>query len=235
MCRVFRWTKLAIRERGDASKARDYLPADKQYLVTHGVPCLRRATSLAYTDADEDAERLLNFGDASGGAADEWVETHAGRKATVDSAANPGEIDDIPDLDGDADHELANAMGNASISSTTGATTSETPDLDDIPDMEEEGLEEGEDEATAAPKTVASGGVIDARRVSLPYLHHTMSSLFCPNIPRSQIEVAKGNLLQVRTYDVMITYDKYYQTPRIWLIGYDEVHHSVPRRIGRRH
>lgn len=29
--------------------------------------------------------------------------------------------------------------------------------------------------------------------------------------------------MQVRTYDVMITYDKYYQTPRIWLIGYDEV------------
>lgn len=30
-------------------------------------------------------------------------------------------------------------------------------------------------------------------------------------------------MLQVRTYDVMITYDKYYQTPRIWLLGYDEV------------
>ena len=38
-----------------------------------------------------------------------------------------------------------------------------------------------------------------------------------------QVGIAKGNLLQVRTYDVMITYDKYYQTPRIWLIGYDEV------------
>jgi len=37
------------------------------------------------------------------------------------------------------------------------------------------------------------------------------------------VEPAKGNLLQVRTYDVMITYDKYYQTPRVWLIGYDEV------------
>ncbi|KAG8214225.1 autophagy-related protein 3 [Butyriboletus roseoflavus] len=164
-------------ECGDASKARDYLPTDKQYLVTRGVACLRRATSLAYTDADEDAERLLNFGDASGSAADEWVETHAGRKPTVDSAANPGEIDDIPDLDADGEQELATAIGNVSISSTTSATVSETPDLDDIPDMEEEGLEEGEDEATAAPKAVASGGVIDAR----------------------QIEVAKGNLLQNRT------------------------------------
>ncbi|KAG1715772.1 hypothetical protein ID866_1396 [Astraeus odoratus] len=189
-------------ERGDASKGRDYLPADKQYLVTRGVPCLRRAQSLAYTDADEDAERLLSFGDSSSGLADEWVETHAGRKSTVDSAANPGEIDDIPDLDGDHDHELANAMGNVSISSTAGATAGETPDLDDIPDMEEDDLEADDDEATAAPKAgvPSSGGVIDA----------------------SQVDPAKGNLLQVRTYDVMITYDKYYQTPRIWLIGYDE-------------
>lgn len=36
------------------------------------------------------------------------------------------------------------------------------------------------------------------------------------------MDPAKGNLLSVRTYDVLITYDKYYQTPRLWLIGYDE-------------
>ncbi|KAJ6594270.1 autophagocytosis associated protein [Mycena capillaripes] len=175
-------------EAGDSSKSKDYLPADKQYLVTRGVPCLRRATSLAYTDADEDAERLLSFGDSTG--ADEWVETHAGRKANLDSA-NPGNIDDIPDLDAAPEDSVTQGVGALSL-----GAAGETPDLDDIPDMEEEGLEEGEDEATAAPKA----GVIDA----------------------SQVEVANGNLLQVRTYDVMITYDKYYQTPRIWLIGYDE-------------
>jgi ubiquitin-like-conjugating enzyme ATG3 len=38
----------------------------------------------------------------------------------------------------------------------------------------------------------------------------------------STIEPAKDNLLLLRAYDVMITYDKYYQTPRVWLIGYDE-------------
>ncbi|KAF4567342.1 E2-like enzyme [Pleurotus pulmonarius] len=191
-------------EKGDPTKARDYLPADKQYLLTRGVPCLRRATSLAYTDADEDAERLLSFGDSSaaGGEADEWVETHAGRKPSHD-AANPGTIDDIPDLDGD-DHPAGGAgvggvtagMGNISLGS--GAAAAETPDLDDIPDMEEEGLEEGDEATAVAPK--AAPAIIDA----------------------SNIEVAGGNLLQVRTYDVMITYDKYYQTPRIWLIGYDE-------------
>jgi len=30
------------------------------------------------------------------------------------------------------------------------------------------------------------------------------------------------NILRTRTYDLSITYDKYYQTPRMWLFGYDE-------------
>jgi len=28
------------------------------------------------------------------------------------------------------------------------------------------------------------------------------------------------NLIKVRTYDLSITYDKYYQTPRVWMMGY---------------
>ncbi|CAL4090070.1 unnamed protein product, partial [Meganyctiphanes norvegica] len=31
-----------------------------------------------------------------------------------------------------------------------------------------------------------------------------------------------SDILQTRTYDLHITYDKYYQTPRLWLTGYDE-------------
>ena len=164
------------RVKGDASKTRDYLPTDKQYLLTRGVPCLRRATSLAYTDADEDAERLLNFGDSSatGDEADEWVETHAGRKATTDSAVNAGDIEDIPDLDGPGEADgIASAMGMMNIGpGSAGAgvdgavVVGEIPDMDEIPDMEEAGLEEAEDEATAAPpqKTTApaASDVIDA-------------------------------------------------------------------------
>lgn len=33
----------------------------------------------------------------------------------------------------------------------------------------------------------------------------------------------EDSILQTRTYDLYITYDKYYQTPRLWLFGYDEV------------
>jgi ubiquitin-like-conjugating enzyme ATG3 len=113
---------------------------------------------LAYTDADEDAERMLSFDDAAA-PADEWVETHAGRRANLDIGGNVGIIDDIPDLDGDAPNEtetVTNAMSKASISAPKGSAINETPDLDEIPDMEEEGLEEG-DEAAVAPVATTSG------------------------------------------------------------------------------
>ncbi|KAF8893542.1 autophagocytosis associated protein [Infundibulicybe gibba] len=126
-------------EKGDPTKARDYLPGDKQYLVTRGVPCLRRATSLAYTDADEDAERLVSFGES----------TAAG--STMDSAANPGEIDDIPDLDAQDPDSVAAGVGSMSLALLL--LRRRPPDLDDIPDMEEDDLEAGDD-ATAAPKVV---------------------------------------------------------------------------------
>jgi ubiquitin-like-conjugating enzyme ATG3 len=36
------------------------------------------------------------------------------------------------------------------------------------------------------------------------------------------------NLLKVRTYDLSITYDKYYQTPRVWMMGYTSADSSQP-------
>jgi len=203
--------------------------------MSRGVPCLRRATTLAYTDADEDAERLLAIGDLSstGNEADEWVETHTGRPPAHDSAVNAGMIDDIPDLDytGGVDHITA-GVGNTTLSGRPAETTDlgDIPDLDDIPDMEEdleEDLEEGDDEATAAPpkptREVTHAPYVVMNSFILRITAHALS---CHS--EFEIEVAKGNLLQVRTYDVMITYDKYYQTPRIWLLGYDEVNSDLP-------
>ncbi|KAG9038115.1 E2-like enzyme [Serendipita sp. 407] len=58
-------------QKGDA-KPREHLPVDKQYLLLQGAPCPKRATALVYTDAEEDAEQMLNLG---GGNAqeDEWT------------------------------------------------------------------------------------------------------------------------------------------------------------------
>ncbi|WVQ80953.1 hypothetical protein IAT38_003060 [Cryptococcus sp. DSM 104549] len=192
-------------EKGDASRTRDFLPADKQYLITRNVPCLRRATAINYTDADEDAEKLLSFMDEADEEVgpdgkkrnedDDWVATHIGRVQQSDDAA----MDEIPDIpDTPPTKPAAPPASEMAGLSLGGKTEEEIPDIDDIPDMDDEGegLEDYEDEA-AAPKIVHPS--------------------------EAEINSTAGkNLLQVRTYDCIISYDKHYQTPRFWLFGYDE-------------
>ncbi|XP_034945309.1 ubiquitin-like-conjugating enzyme ATG3 [Chelonus insularis] len=40
--------------------------------------------------------------------------------------------------------------------------------------------------------------------------------------PKETNHFPEGEIIHTRTYDLHITYDKYYQTPRLWLFGYDE-------------
>lgn len=47
------------------------------------------------------------------------------------------------------------------------------------------------------------------------------------NLTESAAE--EGEIIHTRTYDLHITYDKYYQTPRLWLTGYNEVHSLITR------
>jgi ubiquitin-like-conjugating enzyme ATG3 len=56
---------------GDPAKARPYMPKDKQYLVTRGVPSLQRARSIQDA-ADADASEMVGD-EGGGGAEDEWV------------------------------------------------------------------------------------------------------------------------------------------------------------------
>lgn len=43
----------------------------------------------------------------------------------------------------------------------------------------------------------------------------------------SQAQAVDNDIIQARTYDLRITYDKFYQTPRLWLTGYDESRKSL--------
>lgn len=105
-------------------------------------------------------------------------------------------MDEIPDIPDSPTAAPTREMAGLNVSSGGKLETDEIPDIDDIPDMDEEGLEDLDDDA--------------AVRIVHP----------------SEAEVnstAGKNLLQVRTYDCIISYDKHYQTPRFWLFGYDEV------------
>jgi len=41
----------------------------------------------------------------------------------------------------------------------------------------------------------------------------------------------EASVLRCRRYDISITYDVYYQTPRLWLTGYDENKQVLEREI----
>lgn len=136
---------------GIESKRKDYLPNDKQYLMTTKIPCLKRVSQVEYNAQDSEVVDETD-----------WVTTHVGH-------VGKKEISDLEQLD----------------------QVMEMPDFDDIPDLEED-----------------------------------LDDIHDPAILLN----TDDNILKTRTYDLSITYDKYYQTPRyisciiyrVFLFGYDE-------------
>ena len=49
------------------------------------------------------------------------------------------------------------------------------------------------------------------------------------NVPKADVpsssQASSEKTIATRTYDLHITYDKFYQVPRMWLVGYSEVCH----------
>lgn len=186
-------------EAGDPSKTRDYLPKDKQYLVTRNVPCHRRADGLA------SSVREMQMEDAEDG---EWTETQAvGGAGGGGGGAAGGDVEDI-----DEDEDGAGAAGgapggaapaaaamevDAAAPSAAGAGKDEEEDVPDLDDLEIED----------------DGGVLVVDPSALPA---------APPVAAGANAEKQTDFVRARTYTVSITYDKYYQTPRMWLFGYDE-------------
>ncbi|KWU41116.1 hypothetical protein RHOSPDRAFT_27839 [Rhodotorula sp. JG-1b] len=203
-------------EAGEPSKRRDFLPADKQYLVSRNVPCLRRVSQLDQqggSTQDEYAEMLMDLAEEAGegGDGEEWVATHT-NAAGPNAATSMPAIDDIPDADDSAVPSSSARRSDTDDLSSRLADTSlnpdDIPDLDDIPDMDDEG-------------EAGAGGLVEENDEAAVQAVPASSA-------RRGGSSRSDNLVQVRTYDCMITYDKYYQTPRMWLLGYDEQKRPLP-------
>ena len=171
-------------EAGDTK--RDFLPKDKQFLVTRRVPCLQRLAeyeAAAAAGAETAAEGTDGFTLYDG--------------ATGQSA---NEDDAIPSMDGD-DGDAADAMAKLSVGQATG--DDDDDDDDDVPDMDD--LDDEEDDVCAAAPAAGAGG----------------SGGTAPGGKNDHI-------LSTRTYDISICYDKFYQVPRVWLVGYEEDGSPLP-------
>ena len=114
-------------------------------------------------------------------------------EAGGDGAGDADDADDIPDIDaGVAAVSLSAAEETALEGSGASDASSDIPDMDDFVDI---AAEEEEDEASLIPP----------RRSETP-----------------ESAALDARILRTRTYDLSVSYDKYYQTPRVWLLGYDE-------------
>ncbi|EXX75265.1 Atg3p [Rhizophagus irregularis DAOM 197198w] len=101
-------------------------------------------------------------------------------------------VEIVQQIEGE-DDEITKRMSSILIEPETEKEEVDIPDYDDIPDIEDV----VEDDDPAALNTTS-------------------------NVVATHDDGLSDKILQVRTYDVFITYDKYYQTPRMWLFGYDE-------------
>ncbi|KAL3714082.1 hypothetical protein ACJRO7_006083 [Eucalyptus globulus] len=164
-------------ESGEPSKRKPYLPAEKQFLITRNVPCLRRAASVEEEYEAAGGEVLLDNEDNDG-----WLATHGKPRETKGD-----EEDNLPSMES---LEIGKKNPIQSIPTYFGGEEEE-----DIPDMAE--YEDPDNLIETDPATLQTTYLV---------AH----------------EPDDDNILRTRTYDVSITYDKYYQTPRVWLTGYDE-------------
>lgn len=181
LCGTWQW------ESGEEAQRRDYLPADKQFLVTKHVPCLQRVRSLESATealsmmAEEDEDGWLATADANGGAGGGAQEI--GTMDEPEPEPEPAPAVAAPPVGGSGDTYATTDMAALAAPAAAAADDSD----DDLDDMEDYDLMEDDDATLQRP----GGGGDD-------------------------------HIERTRTYDLDITYDKYYQTPRVWLFGYDE-------------
>ncbi|WVZ57622.1 hypothetical protein U9M48_007984 [Paspalum notatum var. saurae] len=107
---------------------------------------------------------------------------------------------------------------------THGVQASKTEEEEDIPSMDT--LDIGTSEGIKSIPTYFSSGKKEEEEEDIPDMdsyEDTGDNLVAAEPSYFVAEEPEDdNILRTRTYDVSITYDKYYQTPRVWLTGYDE-------------
>jgi ubiquitin-like-conjugating enzyme ATG3 len=205
-CPSWQWNSSA-----DPRKAKSYLPPNKQYLITRNVPCFRRASALAsYGDLDEVVVET-NDDDTEG-----WVTAQPSTSTTNNDNADDGfehissssSSSSPPSQPPTSTTATTTSIPDLSSSSLSAPTTQQQQMEEDIPDIGDLNLlddasDEDDDEAVFHPikttsiSTTAASAAADAT-------------------------INDKDIIKTRRYDLLITYDKYYQVPRFWLIGYDE-------------
>lgn len=180
-CPTWQWAS------GAKEKLKDYLPPDKQFLVTKNVPCYKRCSEIEYSMENEKVIEEEGA-DADGG----WVDTHH-------YAAPCEQVQEMT---------LSSTPSKKPAATVTASAADDDDDEEDEDAIDmEEYAKQGKLVQDANDASASVQPVVAAEAAAAP---------------------TESGIVPTRTYDLNITYDKYYQTPRLWLTGYDEDRKPLP-------
>jgi len=205
-CKTWEWAS------GDPSRAVSYLPPNKQYLVTKNVRCAQRCAALEKASADAAAggARTIKMDCGDDIDDDEWVTTGGDEGAAKTPTATVTEtIETVPAVV-DTPEEPQKPAGFALPLSGQPVAAQDDDDDDDgeVMEFDDEDLME-DDPAVAPPKPV-------------PQASQPAAAAAAATQDAMAVDDGDDDVLRTRTYDLFITYDHFYRTPRVWLSGYDE-------------
>ena len=249
-------------EGGDPSKAKSYLPLDKQYLETRNVPCGQRASVFEEEyEEEEEVEGGMGGGRREGeedGVDGAWMATHVrkggrgeggmrgggrggrggdhvgrrgrgGREGGRGASAEGGRGEEE---EGGRGVLLLGGVGSTlKVVDGHFALKEEEGKEGEVPREEGgEGVGSEEEYADMASYEEAGLGGLEGGEEGREG-GEDVAVLPSESLPYMKAEEPQASLVASRSYDISITYDKYYQTPRAWLLGYDEViPSSLPSR-----
>jgi len=217
-CKTWEWAA------GDPSIAQKYFPKNKQFLITRNVPSLRRAHTYALADSKE---QLIDI-DKDSGMGEDWLSTHVEEKdsdkntgtidveqkekkddmieeMTISNEKQSGTDDEIPDMDSFIDDNLITQQDPSTVTKTTSSSSSSSS---------------SSSTSSSTTKDTKENKSNDTKDESKKEKQNDLSN---PNSKTFlQAVEPEDNIVKTRTYDISITYDRYYQTPRVYLFGYDE-------------
>jgi len=191
-------------EAGDPSKRKKHLPKDKQYLITRNVPCSARVSSLENVVAVENNMP----GGCDGNDDDDWLVSQILTEEEQKLRAEKALMDEFDILDDDGEtmvqaSEVEKEVAKLSLSDDKRVDESAKVDTTTA------AKEEEEDDEYADMADFEDDNILEDEAAAV-------------TTTPSNNNTSNNNVLKVRSYDVSITYDKYYQTPRVWLMGYTD-------------